>query len=88
MGLSNLDVAIPTAIASAVSNCMPVRMVNALVINPPWVAQFIIPIMKLLLSQKLGKRLNLVTDLSVLQSEFDLPPTHLPQELGGALPID
>lgn len=88
VGLFNIDTAIPKAIASALSNCMPLRVANAFAINPPWVVRFVVPMLKLLLSQKLGQRLNMISDHSQLQSEFNLPATHLPTTLGGFVSLE
>ena len=80
---SNLDIKIPYAIAHALSNCMPVRICCVLMINPPYITQFILPIIKMLLSTKLSQRLNIITNIEILQNEHQIPFDCLPEVLGG-----
>jgi hypothetical protein len=80
---NNLDIRIPQAIIAAVSNCMPIRLLGFFLIHPPLIAQFILPVVKLLLSSKLSQRLHIIMDTMVLESEHGLPMTYLPEEIGG-----
>lgn len=82
---SNLDIQIPHAIVQALSNCMPVRISQFFIINPPYIAQLIIPVVKMLLSTKLSQRMNIITDISSLQQDFQIPSVCLPEALGGTI---
>jgi hypothetical protein len=79
----NLDLGVPEAIATAVSNCLPLRVANFFVINPPFLLQMVIPVVKLIMSKKLGQRVHVVDDVSVLYSEHRLDPAFLPDSIGG-----
>jgi hypothetical protein len=81
----NLDIKIPHAIAHAVSDCMPVRVCQFFLINPPYVAQLILPVIRMLLSSKLSQRLNIVTDYSHLQEHYQIPSDGLPDVIGGTI---
>lgn len=85
---SNLDIRVPHAIAHALSDCMPVRVCQFFVINPPYIAQLIIPVVRMLLSTKLSQRLNIITDISSLHNDFHVPLTCLPEILGGTITPD
>lgn len=82
---SNLDINIPHAIIHAVSGCMPIRINQFFIINPPYIAQFFLPIIKMLLSTKLSQRLNIIHDYSHLTEHYDIPPTYLPEAIGGTI---
>jgi hypothetical protein len=81
----NIDIKIPHAISDAVSKCMPVRVCQFLIINPPYVAHMILPVIRMLLSSKLSQRLNIVTDYSHLQDHYQIPAAGLPEAIGGAI---
>ena len=85
---ANMDLGVPEAIASALNNCMPVRIANFFIINPPFLLQMAIPVIKLMLSTKLGERVNVVTDISTLYSEHDLDPAYFPDAIGGQVSVD
>lgn len=85
---ANMDLGVPEAIASALNNCMPVRMAKFFIINPPFLLQMVIPVIKMMLSTKLGERVNVVTDISTLYSEHDLDPAYFPDAIGGQVSVD
>lgn len=84
----NLDLGIPEAVASAVSNCMPVRMTNFFLINPPFILRMVIPVIKLILSSKMGHRLNVITDVSALYNEHGMDQALFPDAIGGVLSFE
>jgi hypothetical protein len=84
----NLDIKIPHAVSHAVSNCMPVRVVNFFVINPPYIAQIVLPVIRMLLSSKLSQRLNVVTDYAHFQEVYEMPSSCLPESIGGTISED
>jgi hypothetical protein len=88
VGYSNLDIHIPEGIIGAVSNCMPVRLRNMFICHPPLVARVLIPIVKMLLSSKLGHRLYVVTDDTNISTNHEIPVSLLPHTLGGQIGID
>ena len=87
-GYGNIDLGVPEAIATAVSNCMPIRMCKLFFVNPPFVLQMVLPVLKLILSSKLGERIVVITDLSTLYSEHSLDPLYLPEAVGGEVTED
>jgi hypothetical protein len=84
----NLDIQIPHAVTHAVSDCMPIRVVNFFLVNPPYIAQIILPVIRMLLSSKLSQRLNIVTNYSHFQELYNMPPTCLPEAIGGTISED
>lgn len=84
----NLDIRVPQAVVHAVSDCMPVRVVSFFLINPPYIAQIILPVIRMLLSSKLSQRLNIITDYSHFQELYHMPPTCLPEAIGGTISED
>lgn len=86
--MSNLDLAVPEAIASAMQSTFPTRMRSFVIVRPPFIVRFIIPVVKLILSSKLGNRLNVVTDTSELVEKYHVPVELLPESLGGTVPDD
>lgn len=82
-GYSNLDLGVPEAIASAVSHCMPLRLSNLFIINPPFLLQMVIPVIKIILSRKLGDRVHAITDTDDLYSVHNLDPNFMHFAVGG-----
>ena len=81
----NLDMNFPAAIASAVGQSVPVRLVNIVIVNPPMLVRFIIPLVKALLTTKLLERLHVVVDLKELPQLLVVAQRALPVEMGGAV---
>jgi hypothetical protein len=84
----NLDLGVPEAISSAISNSMPVRMVIFFIIKPPFMLQMVIPVIKLILSSKLGQRVHVITDTLTLYEEHGLDPMFFPEEVGGKVSVE
>ena len=87
-GLSNIDLNIPNTIISAISNCMPIRINGVYLLNPPWLLHFVVPVVKALVSSKIGQRVNIVTDVQTLPELLCLDVAHVPMELGGTLVLE
>ena len=85
-GLANTDISASSAIAIATSKCMPVRVVNMVAVNAPWVLNLLVPIMRSLLSTKLGMRFN-TSNTADLPNILSVPVSHLPVELGGEVTV-
>lgn len=88
IGLNNLDLKVPELIANAMKKTLPVRVSNLVVYNPPLVVRFVIPVVKLIISNKLGERLHVVTDERKLHEDFQFSPHFLPSTIGGTLELD
>jgi hypothetical protein len=86
--LSNLDISVPRAISSALSKCLPVRIESLSAVNPPWVLRMVIPIVKSVLSAKLGERLQVVFEHAELPELLSIPKEILPVELDGEVDVD
>ena len=57
-GFSNLDQRIPKAIMGAISKNFPVRLQGIYMVRPIWLINFLFPIIRLFLSEKLQKRIK------------------------------
>lgn len=88
VGLSNLDIKVPEAIISAINKCMPVRLSHFFILKPPIVARFLLSIVKMLLSSKLGQRINVLMDEAEFQHSHSIPKSVLPLSLGGELSVE
>jgi hypothetical protein len=86
VGISNLDMKLVEAIASSISKCMPIRLVNAFVWHPPFLLSFIIPVMKAILSSKLGQRLHVIYSLNSFVNDYNMPIEVVPGSLDGPAP--
>lgn len=85
---ANMDLGVPEAIASAVHNIMPVRVVNFFIINPSFVMKMVVPVVKLILSSKIGQRIHIVSDISALYDVHGLDPLYFPEAIGGSVPLE
>lgn len=86
IGLFNLDTAVPKAIASAINKCWPVRVINMIVVNPPFVVRWVIPVVKAIVSSKMGNRIHVLDSPDELQQFYSLE--YLPESVGGAIRMD
>lgn len=85
---ANLDMYFPGAIASAVGRSIPVRLVKIIIVNPPFLISFVIPLIKAVLPVTLLQRLFLVSDMNELLFNLNLPSSQLPIQLGGSVKVD
>ena len=80
----HLDMNFPGAIASAVGRSIPIRLTTLVIVDPPLLIRFIVPIVKSVLPARLSERLHVVTDLSQLADVVHVnDAVDLPEELGG-----
>jgi len=80
----HLDMNFPGAIASAVGRSIPIRLTTLVIVDPPLLIRFIVPIVKSVLPARLSDRLHIVTDLSQLTGVVHVNDVvDLPEELGG-----
>ena len=86
-GLANVDLSVPSLISNALDKCMPIRVNSINAVNPPWVIKFVFPVVKALLSSKLGERLNIIPDAANLSETLSIPVSSLPAELGGEVEV-
>lgn len=85
VGMYNIDLEIPKTIGSAVNKCMPLRLQGAIMYQPPFMLRFVIPVIKMILSEKMSGRLHVVTsEESLHQDHVGLENlASLPEEVGG-----
>lgn len=83
IGLGHLDLNVPPAIIGAISHALPVRVCNMAVINPPFVVRAVIPIVKAILSSKMGQRLHVIPNGKDTSKQLLIPAEHLPEAAGG-----
>jgi hypothetical protein len=84
--LHHLDMHFPGAIASAVGHAIPIRVATVVIVDPPILLRFIVPIVKSVLPAKLCDRLHVVTDLEILSDLISAnSQVCLPVELGGTV---
>ena len=82
--LHHLDMHFPVAIASAVGRSIPIRVSSVVMVDPPFLIRFIIPVLKSVLPAKLSERLHVVTDHETLPEVVHATEqADLPVELGG-----
>lgn len=87
--LFNLDMNFPAAVSAAVGRSVPVRLLKIVLVNPPMLVRFIVPILKTILPAKLVERLHVVSEVDELPDLIDLPCTAcLPVDLGGVVEFD
>ena len=90
---SNFDRSVAKLMAGSIKGALPVRVSAIHVIHPPTFFKLIWPIMKVLLSERLRKRLNLHSGsdevvLKKLNEKFGLELHMLPKEVGGHVTVD
>jgi len=76
------------AIVESIQGYLPVRMSAIHIVQPPTFFRIVYPIMKLLLGQKLKKRINVHVGkqekvLEKLEEAYRMPKQNLPTEIGG-----
>lgn len=80
----HLDMNFPGAIASAVGRSIPIRLTALVIVDPPLLIRFIVPIVKSVLPTRLSNRLHVVTNRDQLPEVVRVcEKAHLPVELGG-----
>lgn len=88
-GRHNLDLSLPSTLASSILRSVPFRMNKIVLLNPPWLVWFFIPIFKAVLPAKLVARLHIgppVEKLAELVGAID--QSSLPTSLGGEVDFD
>ena len=90
--LGQLDRKLMKTNAAIMKGAMPVRISGIHICNPPAFFQLIYPIIKLLLGERLRKRINLHAGneghIHERLSKFGLTKDHLPVDLGGNVVLD
>lgn len=85
----NLDMGFPAAISAAIGRSVPVRLRKIVIVNPPWLVRFVVPLLKSILPVKLLERLHVVLGPEELPELIDLPnQICLPVDLGGVVEFD
>eukprot|EP00944_MAST-04C_sp_MAST-4C-sp1_P002224 g2224.t1 len=82
-GFSNLDQRIPKAIMGAISKNFPVRLQGIYMVRPIWLINFLFPIIRLFLSEKLQKRIKVIGNDPKLLKDHGILMSKLPEVLGG-----
>jgi hypothetical protein len=88
VSMKNLDLNFPGAIASAVSNSIPIRLKHIVVLNPPTIVRVLVPAVKAILSSTLLGRLHVVNSTDSLVQLLSTSVDALPLEVGGTLTLD
>mmetsp|Transcript_12751 Transcript_12751/g.21201 ORF Transcript_12751/g.21201 Transcript_12751/m.21201 type:complete len:256 (+) Transcript_12751:111-878(+) len=87
--MRNLDFRFPAEIASAVSNSIPIRLKSIIIMHPPTIFRYLIPVIKgLLSSSPLLSRVHVVTQQNQLSTLLNTESALLPQSIGGHVGID
>ena len=82
-GFSNMDQRVPKAIMGAISKNFPVRLKGIYVVRPIWLMNFLFPIVRLFLPEKLQKRIKIIGNDPKLLKDHGLLMSKLPEVLGG-----
>eukprot|EP00946_MAST-07B_sp_MAST-7B-sp1_P005101 g5101.t1 len=82
--LSNLDREVPRKVLSMVNKNIPLRMAGIFMFRPNFMLQIVIPIIKMFMSAKLQRRLNILGSVEEVE-EFGVAKSLRPVELGGTL---
>ena len=88
VGLFNLDIAVPKALASAMNKSLPMRVCNMVVVSPPFVVRYMIPVVKAIVSSKMGNRIHVMDQPSDLQGHLNLSADYLPVAVGGTVQLE
>ena len=83
-GFHNLDREVPKKVLSMVNKNIPLRMAGIFVFRPNFMLQIVLPLMKLFMSSKLQRRLNVMNEVEEIE-EFGVDKALRPVELGGTL---
>jgi hypothetical protein len=84
----NLDMNFPAVLANAVGQSIPMRLLKIIVLNPPSLIRFTVPLVKAVLSTKLLERLHVVVDLDELPKLLNCVQEMLPVDIGGTVELD
>jgi hypothetical protein len=90
---AQFDRGLMSQVMSAIRGCLPVRLAGIHICHPPKFIEVILPVVKLMMGDRLRKRVRIHTGstmevLQKLADPFQLQPHMLPTELGGDIPID
>ena len=88
VGIFNLDIAVPQALASAMSQCLPIRVRTMVIFSPPLVIRFVVPAIKAIVSSKMGDRIHVMDQPSDLLGHLNLTEDYLPVAVKGAVELE
>ncbi|KAJ1405773.1 CRAL-TRIO domain-containing protein [Ochromonadaceae sp. CCMP2298] len=71
VSMKNLDLSFPGAIASAVSNSIPIRLKLIVILHPPTIVRILVPAVRAILSSTLLGRLYVVSSTDALEQLLD-----------------
>lgn len=80
--LVNVDLKVPSLIASVI-DCMPLKLINGIVFNPPHAVKYLIPIVMMIVPTILKPKIHIIYDISEL-TNLNINISHLlPIKFGG-----
>lgn len=82
-GRNNLDLNLPSVLVSSIIRCLPYRVNKILLVNPPWIIRFFLPIIQTVLPAKLLTRLHVGPPMDKIAEIVGAQ--ELPTTLGGTV---
>jgi len=87
---SQFDTRLLQVNVQSIKNCLPVRMSAFHICHPPTYIRIVIPFIKILMGEKLRKRIKIHTGkqkkvIEKLEGKYGIPQQNLPTEIGGGV---